>query len=191
MVKLEMRGDPEDIIQRCKECAYCIFEDLLTPEQRKIRVLDNKIPEPHPHRMIIEQICGMDRDKVCPMKYAAMRAEVTDDIFAQWGVIKNLCWDLGKKYNRIVKYPEASILWGKLGLDGDSKENYSKKFRDVWKLGLRQTKINGNKVTKEKQTLTVDGIYEIIVANKELYQSCLENLKQKLDEHFYRDKNGL
>ena len=57
-MKLYSNGSPDEIIQKCDDCEYCIFEDILQSEQRKIKVLDDKIPENHVHRITIEQICG-------------------------------------------------------------------------------------------------------------------------------------
>ncbi len=73
-MKVKLNGHPEDIIQRCDACEYCIFDDILTDEQRKIKVLDLDLPENHMQRSTIEQLCGRRYDDVCPMKYVAMRA---------------------------------------------------------------------------------------------------------------------
>jgi len=70
-MKVKLKGHPEDLIHRCDACDYCIFEDILRSDQRKIKVLDQDIPEDHVHRITIEQLCGRHYDEVCPMKYVA------------------------------------------------------------------------------------------------------------------------
>lgn len=110
-MKVKVNGTPQDLIQRCTACEYCIFEDILRPEQRKIEVLDLAIPENHVHRITIEQICGRHYDDVCPMKYAAMRAFCDDRTAMQMGVVKTFVWDLGKKYKKPVDFTQALQSW--------------------------------------------------------------------------------
>lgn len=108
---VHIQVSPEDPIHRCTACEYCIFEDILLPEQRKIKVLNLKIPDNHVHRITIEQICGSHYDEVCPMKYAAMRAYCDDRTAMQIGVVKNYVWDLGKAYKRKVEFDHALVMY--------------------------------------------------------------------------------
>lgn len=57
-MKLRLEGSKEDVIRKLDDCDYCIFEHIIPEENRKIKVLDIPVPERHPHRTIIEQICG-------------------------------------------------------------------------------------------------------------------------------------
>ena len=109
-MKIKLDGQPDDPIKRCSRCKYCIFEDILAPEQRKIKVLEAKAPKIHIHRLVIEQLCGKLYDKICPMKYAAMKATVDDRTAMQMGVVKHYIWELGK----LQKQEETIVLslWG-------------------------------------------------------------------------------
>lgn len=185
-MKIKIEGSPDDIIQRCKGCDYCIFEEILIPEQRKIKVLDCEIPKNHVHRNIIEQICGKNYDEVCPMKYAVMRASCDDRTAMQIGVVKNYVWDLGKKYKKKIEYQQALQKWTKRQ---DScrkrKESYAKRYEKVWDLGIRRVKENNNII--EKQILTSDSIYEIVIAKSMTYDKAIIMLKILKSEHKERD----
>lgn len=185
-MKIKIKGSPEDIIKRCKGCSHCIFEDILTPEQRKIKVLDGKNPKKHIHRCVVEQLCGKHYDEVCPMKYAAMKASVDDRTAMQLGVVKNYVWDLGKKYKKKIEYRQALKNWTRIQ---DSckrrKESYAKRYEKVWDLGIRRVKENGEII--EKQILTSDSIYEIVVAKSITYDKAIIILKILRSEHKERD----
>lgn len=185
MMKINIKGDPEDLIKRCKNCDYCIFEDILTPEQRKIKTLEQKIPKNHVHRIIIEQICGKQYDEVCPMKYAAMRAFCDDRTAMQMGVVKNYIWDLEKKYKKKIGYQQALQEWTKSQNFGKKKESYAKRYEEIWKLGIRETKENDEII--EKQILTSDSIYEIVMARPMTYDKAVIILKILKYEHEERD----
>ena len=180
-MKVKLMGGREDLIYRCESCDYCIFEDILPEEQRKIKVLDSPLPENHLHRVTIENICGKNHDEVCPMKYAAMRSAYDDFMASQFGAIKDFIWDLGKRNGRKTGYSEAMKEWAKTqDLGNGGKESYAERFRNVWNLGLR----------KNRQNLTAPQIYEIVVSSAEVYKqgvSFLDNLKK---EHKERDMVG-
>lgn len=177
-MRIKLKGSPEDLIKRCEPCDYCIFEDILSEEQRKIKVLDYPIPKNHPHRLTIEQICGRNYDEVCPMKYAAMRSLYDDFMAAQFGAVKDFIWDLGKKKNSKVEYEEALKEWLKIqDLGRNLNESYAKRFREIWDKGDR----------KGKQILNVDYIYEVVIANPKTYEKALNLLDDLIKEHKERD----
>ncbi len=177
-MKLELIGSEEDIIQRPLGCDYCIFEKILTKEQRKLKVLDLPIPERHIHRETIEQICGQGYDETCPIKYAAMRSLYDDFTAAQFKAISIFIWDLGKQKQMPIDYEQGMIKWSRdKNSDFEKQESYAKRFRDIWNLGLR----------KNRQTLTTNFIYEVVIANPFLYNMTVEILKQLKKESEKRD----
>ena len=172
-----LKGGPEDLIRRCDDCDYCIFEDILTDEQRKIKVLDLEIPKNHAHRASLEYVCGENHDGVCVMKYAAMRGIASDEVACQLGSVKDFMWDLGKKYNRPVRYPEAIPEWTKSQeLGRDKLESFAERFREVYNLGLREINKNGNGEVIIRQNLTSPGIYEVVIASPWVYDSSIKDL---------------
>jgi hypothetical protein len=181
-MKINIQGEPDDLIQRCDHCDYCIFEDILTDEQRKIKVLKKKIPKRHIHRDIIEQICGKHYDGRCPMKYAAMRSTVDDRTAMQLGVIKNYVWDMGKKYKKKIEYAQAMKDWTKpQDLGRNLIESYAKRYDEIWQLGIRQVPEDGEII--EKQILTADLIYGMVMGKVKTYRDSLALLKTLLVEH--------
>lgn len=186
-MKIKIDGGPDDIIKRCKKCKYCIFEDILKPEQRKIKVLDKKNPKKHIHRMIIEDICGRQYDSVCPMKYAAMKAYCDDRTAMQIGVIKHYMWDLGKEFKKRVEYDQALKTWTKKqDLGRKNKESYAKRYQEIWDKGIRIS-IEGSE-TVEKQIFTSESIYEFIVSKPKTYDNVIKLLKVLFKEHKERDE---
>lgn len=185
-MEVKLEGSPDDFIQRCSACEYCVFEDILRPEQRKIKVLDLKIPDNHVHRITIEQLCGRHYDEVCPMKYAAMRAYCDDRTAMQMGIVKNFVWDLGKEYKRRVDFEHALLNWTKVQeLGRGIKESYAQRFEEIWNRGIRHMHNNGT-VTK-KQILTADHIYEMVMAKPQTYEHVLVLLDSLIKEHKERD----
>lgn len=185
-MKVKIQGTPDDLIQRCVGCEYCIFEDILFPEQRKIKVLDLKIPDHHMHRITIEQICGRHYDEVCPMKYAAMRASCDDRTAMQMGVVKNFVWDLGKIHKKRVEFQQAMLNWTKdQDLGRGFEESYAKRFEEIWNQGIRNVH-HHDKIVK-KQILTADSIYEMVMAKPKTYEQALALLDSLIDEHKERD----
>lgn len=181
-MNIPIEGSPEDLIQKCEDCEYCIFEHFLGENQRKIKVLSVPLPNNHVHRRTIEEICGRDHDEVCNMKYAAMRAFFDDFMPAQFGAVTTFKLDLGKKNKREIGYEETLKEWGKRQNFGRGVlESYASRFREVWNKGLR----------KNKQILTTDNIYEIVIATPETYESALQVLDKLFNEHIKRDKNGV
>jgi hypothetical protein len=179
----ELLGQPEDIIQRNQNCKYCIFEKILPKEYRTLKGLNKEINEHHVHRRIIEEICGENYDGVCYMKYAAMRSMYDDFMASQLGAIKDFVWDLGKRKHMEVDYEEGMKEWAKeRNMGFGETESYAKRFREIWNLGLRR---NGS--NKEKQNLTTDLIYEMVVAKTEVYDIHIASLKLLKQGHLERD----
>jgi hypothetical protein len=188
-----MEGDfnssKDDIIRRGEKCDYCIFEDILTEEQRKKKVLDKPVPQSHAHRISIEYACGKNYAGVCPMKYAAMRGFPDDFTACQLGAIKDFIWDLGKRNNKRTSYNEAIPEWTRSqDLGRGIQESYAQRFREIWNLGLR--KISDDKHSGLRQNLTSPQIYEIVVASPAVYESALALLKKLTEESGQRDSIG-
>ena len=177
-MKINIKGQPDDLIERCSHCKYCIFEDILAPEQRKIKVLKGKNPKRHIHRVVIEQLCGKQYDEVCPMKYAAMKASVDDRTAMQMGVVKIFIWDLGKKYKKKVKYSQAMKEW--------TKDGYAKRYDEIWKKGIREVEEEGEVI--EKQIFTSDLIYAFVVTKTKTYKNINKMLNYLIEEHIERDE---
>lgn len=185
-MKIHLDGSPEDLIDRCSCCEYCIFEDILSPEQRKIKVLNYQLPENHVHRIAIEQLCGRDYDEVCHMKYAAMRAFCDDRTAMQMGVVKNYIWDLGKVHKRKVDFDHALSNWTKeQDLGRGLPESFAERFEQIWSRGIRVIRHNG--LMRKKQILTADFIYEIVMAKPQTYEAAVAILDGLVREHQERD----
>jgi hypothetical protein len=188
-MEVKLNGSKEDLICRNEECDYCIFEEILSAEQRKIKVLDQPVPQSHAHRVSIEYACGKNYAGVCPMKYAAMRAFPDDATACQYGAIKDFIWDLGKRTNQKIGYHEAIKEWTKnQDLGRGIQESYAQRFRDIWNLGLR--KISEDKFSGLRQNLTSPQIYEIVVASPVVYEMSLALLKKLAEESHQRDAVG-
>ncbi len=188
-MKVELNGSKEDLICRGEGCDYCIFEEILSAEQRKIKVLDLPVPQGHAHRVSIEYACGKNYAEVCPMKYAAMRGFPDDFTACQLGAIKDFIWDLGKRNNNKSGYSEAIPEWTKSqDLGRGTKESYAQRFREIWNLGLR--KISEDKHPGMRQNLTSPHIYEIVVASPAVYESALILLEKLTEESRQRDSVG-
>lgn len=185
-MKVRLEGAPDDFIQRCRGCEYCVFEDILSPEQRKNKVLDLPIPDNHLPRFTIEQLCGRYYDEVCPMKYAAMRASCDNRTAIQMGVVKNFIWDLGKAHKRSFDFNQALLNWTRdQDLGRGIVESYAKRFDEVWNRGIRHLKNNGT--VRNKQILTADHIYEMVMATPQTYENTLVLLDSLIKEHKERD----
>jgi hypothetical protein len=188
-MEVNYNGSKEDLIGRPEKCDYCIFEEILTEEQRKIKVLDQPVPQSHAHRVSIEYACGKNYAGVCPFKYAAMRAFPDDATACQYGAIKDFIWDLGKRNRKKTSYKEAIQEWTKnQDLGRGIKESYAQRFREIWNLGLR--KISEDKQSGMRQNLTSPQIYEIVVASPAVYESALTLLKKLIEESWQRDSVG-
>jgi hypothetical protein len=188
-MEVNYNGSKEDLIRRPDRCDYCIFEDILTEEQRKMKVLDQPVPQSHAHRVSIEYGCGKNYAGVCPLKYAAMRAFPDDCTACQYGAIKDFIWDLGKRSDKKTGYQEAIQEWTKSqDLGRGIKESYAQRFREIWNLGLR--KISEDKHSGTRQNLTAPMIYEIVVASPAVYESALTLLKKLAEESHIRDSVG-
>lgn len=185
-MKVLLEGTPEDLIQKCGDCEYCIFEHILRPQQRKNKVLDLNIPPNHVHRITIEQICGRNYDDVCPMKYAAMRALCDDRTAMQMGVVNNFVWDLGKVYKQEVDFEHALSTWTKVqDLGRGVQESYAQRFDEIWNRGARKMQNNGTGTLK--QIFTADHIYEMVMATPKTYENTLALLDTLIQEHKNRD----
>lgn len=188
-MEVNFNGSKDDLIRRGEGCDYCIFEEILTEEQRKIKVLDQPVPQSHAHRVSIEYACGENYAGVCPIKYAAMRAFPDDFTACQHGAIKDFIWDLGKRSNKRTGYKEAIQEWTKSqDLGRGIKESYAERYREIWNLGLR--KISDDIRSGMRQNLTSPQIYEIVVASPAVYESALALLKKLTEESRQRDSVG-
>ena len=185
-MEVKFKGSPDEIIQKCDTCEYCIFEDILLPHQRKNKVLDTEIPENHIPRITIEQICGRHYEKVCPMKYAAMRVPCDDRTAIQMGVVKNYVWDLGKQHKKRVDFTQALSNWTTVqDLGRGIQESYAQRFDEIWHRGIREIRNNGT--VRKKQILTADHIYEMVMAKHHTYEKILMLLDLLIAEHKERD----
>ncbi len=186
-MKIKIDGLPDDLIRRCDCCRHCIFEDVLSDEQRKIKVLDQKKPKNHVHRIVIEQLCGKHYDDVCPMKYAAMKATVDDRTAIQMAVVKNYVWDMGKRYKKKIKFSTAMKKWTRSqDLGRKEKESRAERYDTVWNKGIRNITIDDEQI--ENQVLTADMIYEIIMTTPKNYIKWLKMLDGLKTEHEERHK---
>jgi hypothetical protein len=167
------------MIQRCQECNSCPIEMMLTDDQKEESVLNNPLPEHHIHREIIEQICGRYYDSPCKMKYLIMRLSCNDRVAVQNAIIGIFLWDLGKKYQRAVEFPEGAKKWNETNnLGRELEESYAKRFSDLWALGLR-----GN-----RQSISVINLYETIIGTPGTYNKGLKHYQNLREEHLARDK---
>ena len=64
-------------------------------------------------------------------------------------------------------------------------ESYAKRFEEVWNRGIRQIKNNGT--VRNKQILTADYIYEMVMATPQTYENILALLDCLIKEHKERD----
>jgi hypothetical protein len=188
-MKVDIKGEPDDLIRRCDGCRHCIFEDILTDEQRTIKTIKKKNPKIHIHRIVVEQLCGKHYDKVCPMKYAAMKASVDDRTAVQLAVVKNYIWDMGRRYKKKIRYTTAMKKWTmEQDLGRKEPESRASRYDDVWERGLRYIVIDDEQI--ENQILTADLIYEIIMTNAKDYKIWLKMLDKLVDEHKERHDNN-
>jgi hypothetical protein len=188
-MEVKLNGSKEDLIRRSEGCDHCIFEEIFTEEQRKIKVLDVPVPQSHAHRVSIEYACGKNYAGVCQMKYAAMSAFPDDFVACQLGAIKDFIWDLGKKNNRRSSYNEAIPEWTRQqDLGRGIQESYAQRFREIWNLGLR--KISEDKHSGTRQNLTSPQIYEIVVSSPQAYEQAVSLLKKLVEESKQRDSVG-
>ncbi len=184
---IKISGKPDDLIKRCDTCDHCIFEDILSNEQRKIKVLKQKIPKNHVHRGVIEQLCGRNYDNVCPMKYVAMRSTIDDRTVMQMAVIENYLQYLGKKFKKKVEFEQALAEWGKTQDLGRGKvESYARRYDYIWKKGMRI--IKNSYGTIEKQIFTSDFIYEMVMAKPCMYENIITLLKIMIKEYNKREE---
>ncbi len=173
---------PEDLIQKCNGCDFCVFERILTDEQRKRKVLAEPVPQNHMHREMIEQMCGMYHDEeACWMKYAAMRvADMDDFTAAQWNaVIKRHIFRLGEQRREDQTFDEAWRDWTEVrDLGGDRRDCYADRFRKLWNVGLRKGNSNG-----QGQALKELMMYELSVAPREIYEMSMIPFRYLQTEH--------
>ena len=182
-----MMGD-EDLVQRCEECDFCVFEHVLKPCQRKRILLDKPLPKNHVHWEMIEQICGRHHDSPCEMKYVVMRLNYGDFMIAQLGAINTLIWDLEKREDSPNDYAGAMMYWAqKRDMGGDKEESYAKRFREIWNKGLRKNE----GVDETKQILTMGGMYEMVVAPSETYNHAIVLLDKLAEESKARGSGAL
>ena len=177
-MRIKIEGGPDDLVRRLDQCDYCPFEEILPPEQRKIKVLDLPIPKNHIHRITIEQICGKNYDGVCPMKYLVMRVPCDDSTAVQMGDLMIFRWDLGKKLKADIEENYGGGEWAKnQDLGRGRTESYAERFRDIWNLGER----------KDHNILDARFVYELVVSEPETYNKAIELLETLKQEHEKRD----
>jgi len=199
---IEEELEPDYLIRRCEECDFCIFEEILLPEQRKKSVLEQPIPNgAHLHRSTIEGLCAQDVDSPCDMKYAVMRAGLTPYIAVQFGCMNTLKWDLGKRtpeeLNKNfghevdpehIENDDGCVFWAVKNDKGRGLlESYAERFRNVWNSGLRP---NGT-VGVKKQILSENDLYEWVVAGPETYGIGLKILELRKLESERRAVDGI
>ena len=172
-------AEDEDLVQKCKECESCPIEMMLTIEQRYQSVLNQPFPEKHIHREVIEQICGRHYDLPCEMKYLFMRLSCNDRAAVQNANIAMSLWDLGKKFQRPVEFPEGATIWAQeVNLGRGITESYAKRFEKIWELGIRG----------KRQGISVMNIYETVIGTPKTYEQGLAHYQNLKNEHFARDK---
>jgi len=180
--------DSENLIKKLEICDYCRCEKMLTDAQRNREVLKKPIPENHIHRELVEQICGKQYDGVCEMKYAMERINCNERVAAQNVCVEMYSYDLAKKFNRPISFEESSKFWSKeIEYQGKRIKSKAEKYEEIWNLGLREGILDTNRKKKERQSLSIWYIYEIIVAPEETYQLAVKLQKKLQNEHKKRD----
>lgn len=168
----------ESLIKKLDSCKECPFYDVLRGKYKTAAILYEPLPKGiHPNRGIIEQVCGKNVDDSCDIKYAVMRMHIDNYRLAQIGAVKIFRFDLGKKYNRsennIVTYQEAWEEW--------TEGHYAARFKEIWNHSID---IAG------KHTLTEEGIYRIVVADYETYNTQIKVFELLDREERNRERNG-
>jgi hypothetical protein len=188
-MKVNLPGEPEDVIEKLEMCEYCPFEELLRPEKRQKKVLDQAIPRRHINREILEQLCAMHYDEdVCPMKYAVMRLDVDTFTAIQLGEVHIFALDLCKRLRRQLSKEDIVREWTKKqDLGRGIQESYAARARKVWELSRRK-----DAAGREDQTtnLTITGQYELVVAKPATYETGIRFLEYLMQEHQERDNIG-
>lgn len=159
----------EDLVM--KRCEYCLFEHILPEEYRKKENLDKPLPEGHPRRVIIEELCHGDGSS-CPMKEVAMRAKCGDREAYQWEVVEIFKLDLSKSERKELSFEETFLHYIKGG-----DESYAARFGQIWEWA--------------KDRLTAQGAYEIVVSDRRTFKKALALSERLLKEREVRVKNGL
>jgi hypothetical protein len=151
------------VIQRSKRCDYCLFELILSPEQRDSSVLDLPIPEKHVKRFVIEELCsGSHAD--CPMKEAAIRYFHDDRALAQWDCVEIFKLDESRRQGgEGISWDDAWNGW----IRRNGRDSYAERFGQIWEWA--------------KDRLTTIGMYEIIVSDNKTYNAALK-LSQRLQK---------
>ncbi len=174
-----------DLIEKLDSCEDCPFDDVLRGKYKTAAILYEKIPKGiHPHREMIEQICGKDMDDVCDIKYAVMRTHFDNYKLAQIGAVKIFRLDLGKREDRpednFVTSQEAWLKWAEMNSD-ISEGSYAIRHRKIWDHSIDMA---------GKHTLTEEGIYRIVMSDQETYDAQIRVFELLDGEERNRDKNG-
>jgi hypothetical protein len=145
----------DEPLRKLEECDYCPFTEMLRGPYAKAGILRADIPEQHPHRSTIEDVCGRGVDKPCAMKYAIMRTPISDYMLAQMESQITFRMDLGKSRNEKIDANTAGVEWAKkrdslVGADGNFGSSYAKRWEEIWELSL---------CTNGKHSLTEIGMY--------------------------------
>lgn len=180
----------DDLVQKLSSCKYCVFEDILSEEDRKAKNLLKDIPKGnHPHRETIEEACAQNIDEHCDMKHIAMRSSLDDFMLSQMGALQIFRFDMAKAYEKPIGSNDAYIIWSEnrddISNDEGSPTNYAARWREVWEL---------SKDIAGRQTLTEEGMYRITIASDKVYKtwkSNAEELKEEEEERHYHGSNSL
>lgn len=176
--------EKSELVKRCDECDFCVFEHILHSSQLKLENLSKPFNKgSHAHREIIEQVCGKHNDNPCFIKHVVMRTNHTDYTLAQLGAINNYRWDAGNGHKRNLDFEELSKRWvEKKDYGRGIEESYAQRFREVWDITQRKG---------DKGILSVLGIYEVVVSEGKEYDYLIRNLTKLKESYEKRDKNGL
>jgi len=169
-----MAGD--DLIRRHDSCDYCIFEEVLNRGLREERVLQGDLERTsYLHGELVEQLCGHDEVNICNLRIAAKISNQGYYLVAQTGVVKIFV----DEYNQRTG-SEKDLNWGYTewaeyrDLGGEERDSYAKRFRKLWKWGIREREERGRR--RERQILSERMLYEIVVSDIEVYDSAIQFL---------------
>lgn len=169
-----------EFVERCPECSYCIFEEILSESYRRNSTLDLHIPnnENHMHRELIEDLCDQNRDEVCNMKYVAMRAAMNERQASQFGVVRLFIQDT-KEQGSGINYEEGLRRWiEERDFGRGVKESYAKRFDEIWRLGTRMSADGKKQILKTK---TIFGYVTSEGSDYDIHVLSLTKLKQKYE----------
>lgn len=183
--KYKSKDEP---VKRLDQCDYCPFSEILRGKYAKAGILEEPLPEKHPHRGTIEEVCGKGESEACDMKYAIMRMPITDYMLAQMESQITFRMDLGKNMpDEEFDSNRAGMEWAKkrknlVGADGRPWSSYAKRWEEMWELSLCS---NG------KHSLTEIGMYRILFSDNEEYLEWVQQFKSLSPEEQARHISGI